>query len=81
MSINKEKLLNAIINASGKKINKNAVEKAKSGDLSAVLAGLDPKSRQSLMEALNNKEKAQRILASDEARQLLKNLSGGNKNG
>ena len=74
MNIKNEKLLNAILNAGGAKINKNDIEKAKKGDVSGLAAGLDSDSRKKLTDALNSKEKARQILNSKEARELMKNL-------
>ena len=81
MNISNEKLLNAILNSGGAKINKNDVEKAKKGDISGLSASLDKENRQKLNEALKSKEKAKELLNSKEAREIIKNLSGGNKNG
>ena len=80
MNIKNEKLLNAILNAGGAKINRNDIERAKNGDISGLAAGLDSDSRKKLTDALNSKEKARQILNSKEARELMKNLLG-NKNG
>ena len=81
MNISKQKLLSAILNASGKKINKNAVERAAGGDISALASGLDEENRRMLNEALSDKNKAKEILSSKEAREILKKLSGGGGNG
>lgn len=81
MNINKQKLLNAILHASGSKINKNAEERAKNGDISALAAGLDEQSRKELNAVLNDREKAKEILASKEAKEIIKKFLGGNKDG
>lgn len=81
MNVNKQQLLNAILSASGSKINKNAIDRAKSGDVSALAAGLDGRSRKELTAALNDREKAKEILASKEAKEIIKKFLGGNGNG
>lgn len=81
MNIKNEKLINAILNANGAKINRNDIEKAKKGDISGLSASLDGESRQKLNAALQSKDKAREILNSKEAREILKKLSGGNNNG
>ena len=81
MNIDKQKLINAILNANGGKINKNAVSKAASGDASGVLANLDGDSKKKIEAALSDKNKLKNILDSKEAKEILKNLSGGKKNG
>ena len=78
MNLNKQKLLNAILNASGSKINKNTIDRAKSGDVSALSAGLDEQSRKTLFEALKDKDKLRGILASNEAKELIQKFSGNN---
>ena len=75
-NIDKAKLLNAILNASGSKINKNAIKKAEGGDISALASGLDEQGRQQLYEALNNRDKAKEILSSKQARDIIKKLAG-----
>ena len=58
MNIKSEKLINAILNANGAKINRNDIEKAKKGDISGLTASLDGESRQKLNAALQSKDKA-----------------------
>ena len=48
MKLDRQKLLSAILNASGTKINKNALEQAKKGDVGALSASLDEQSRKML---------------------------------
>ncbi|MBR5923694.1 MAG: hypothetical protein IKZ59_07875 [Clostridia bacterium] len=81
MNIDKQILLKAIVNASGKKINKNAVDSAKKGDISALVNTLSAEDRKKLGAALSNKDEARRILATSKAKEILKNLSGGKDNG
>lgn len=80
-NFNKQTLINAILNASGSKINQNSIKKAADGDISALSSQLDEKSRKELYAALENREKAKEILSSKEAREILKKLSGGKGNG
>ena len=81
MNTDKQKLLNAILNNSDTKINKNAIKQAKNGDISALAAGLDEQSRKKLGEALSDSKKAKEILNSKEAREIMQKLLGGGKNG
>lgn len=79
--IDKQKLINAIVNSSGSKINKNAIERAKSGDISGLVSGLDDQNKKMLNEAMNDKNRVREILSSKEARELMKKLLGGKGNG
>ena len=81
VSVNKQKLLRAILTVYGKKINKNALLAAEKGDMAALAAGLDERERALLAEALKDKKKAKDILSSKPASELLKKLSGGNTDG
>lgn len=58
------------------KIDKNSINKAKSGDTSALLDSLSPSDRKKVTEALNDKEKLREVLSSDAAQKLLKLLGG-----
>ena len=78
-NVNKQKLINSIINASNGKISNNSVQKAASGDLSELISSLDKDSQEKLRQALSNKQAAQQILSSDAAKQLLQNLMNGGK--
>lgn len=78
-NVNKQKLINSIINASNGKISNNSVEKAANGDLSDLISSLDKDSQEKLRQALSNKQAAQQILSSDAAKQLLQNLMNGGK--
>ena len=80
-NIDKNKLLNAIVNAQGLKINKNAVARAKNGDVSGLLGSLDEQNRKKLKSALADKNKAREILASKEAKEIMKKFLGGKNNG
>ena len=81
MNLDKQKLMSAILNASGAKINKNQIERAKNGDISALAAGLDEDGKRKLNAALNDKNKLREILASNEAKEIMKKFSGGKNNG
>ncbi len=78
----KNALLAALMKASNGKIDKNAAEKAALGDASAALKGLDEESRNRINAALADKEGLKKLLSSDAARNIIKNLMGGEqKNG
>ena len=81
MNIDKRKLIDAILNSGDKKINKNSIDKAAKGDVSALIGSLDEENRKKLLSSLNDKKKAKKILSSKEAREIMKNLSGGKKDG
>lgn len=78
-NIDKQKLLNAILNSSGSKINQNAINRAKAGDISGLTAGLDEQSKQALAAALKDQKKAAEILSSKEAKEIIKKLLKGGK--
>ncbi|MBO4432532.1 MAG: hypothetical protein J5852_03255 [Clostridia bacterium] len=80
MKLDRQKLLSAILNASGTKINKNALEQAKKGDIGALSAPLDEQSRKMLGEVMSDKNKMREILNSDAAKEIIKKFSG-DKNG
>ncbi len=81
MNIDKRLLLKAIVTASGKKINKNTVDSAKNGDLSALIGTLNADDRRKLDAALSDKETARKILSSAQAKEILKKITGGKDNG
>lgn len=81
INIDKRKLIDAILNSGDKKINKNSIDKATKGDVSALIGSLDEENRKKLLSALNDKNKAKKILSSKEAREIMKNLSDGKKDG
>lgn len=70
-----------IINASGGKLDREALEKAKqSGDVSSLVNNLSTEDKQKLNNILNDKEQLSKVLKSPQAQMLLK-LFGGGKNG
>ena len=73
------KLYDAIISSSKGKIDKNAIEKAKKGDLNGVLSSLPKEDAQKLKEALSDKEKTRQLLSSDAAKALINMFLGGKK--
>ena len=77
--IDKQKLLNAILNSSGSKINQNAINRARAGDVSGLTAGLDKQSKEMLNAALSDKRKAKEILSSKEAKDIIKKFLKGDK--
>ncbi len=81
MNIDKKKLLNAIISSGDKKINREDIERAQSGDMSGLLSSLKAEDRERIKQALNDKDAAKKILSSKEGREILKSFLGGKKNG
>ena len=81
MNIDKQKLLSAIMNSSGTKINKSSLDRAQKGDISGIMSSLGEQDRKMLSAALEDKNKAKEILSSKEAKAILKNLLGGKGNG
>lgn len=79
-NINKQKLINSIINNSNGKIDNDSLQKAQSGDFSDLISSLDSQSQQKLMDALSNKQAAKQILSSDAAKSLLQKFMNGGKN-
>lgn len=77
MNIDKQKLLSAILSSSGAKINKNSLDRAQKGDMSGIMSSFNEQDRKKLSAALSDKNKAKEILASKEAKDILKNLLGG----
>lgn len=70
-----------IINKSGGKVDREALEKAKkSGDVSSLVNNLSNEDKQRLNNILNDKEQLEKVLKSPQAQMLLK-LFGGGKNG
>ena len=79
-NIDKQKLFNAILNGI-EKINKSAIERAQNGDISDLVSNLSQQDKNSLKAALSDKKKAREILASKQAKEIIKKLSGGTNNG
>ena len=79
-NIDKQKLFNAILNGN-EKINKRAIERAQNGDISDLVSNLSQQDKNSLKAALSDKKKAREILASKQAKEIIKKLSGGTNNG
>lgn len=78
---NQNNNIDNIINASGGKLDRNALEKARqSGDASSLVNSLSTEDKQKLNDILNNKEQLEKVLKSPQAKMLLK-LFGGGKNG
>ncbi len=80
-NFDKQKLLSALINSSGGKINQKDIEKAKSGDMSGLMSALSKEDAEMLKSALSNKAAAQKILSSKQAQDILNSFKGKNKNG
>ena len=78
---NQNNNIDNVINASGGKLDRNALEKARqSGDASSLVNSLSTEDKQKLNDILNNKEQLEKVLKSPQAKMLLK-LFGGGKNG
>lgn len=78
---NQNNNIDNIINASGGKLDRNALEKVRqSGDASSLVNSLSTEDKQKLNDILNNKEQLEKVLKSPQAKMLLK-LFGGGKNG
>ncbi len=76
LNIDRQKLLNAILNAKGKKINQNSINQAEKGDISGLVGSLSDEEKKSLKSALGNKSEVEKILNSDEAKEIIRKLSG-----
>ena len=76
-----KKLTDEIIKKSGGKINQSGIDKAKSGDISAIVSALPEKEREKLKALLNDKSAAQKILGSKKAQEILNSITKKNNNG
>lgn len=78
-NVNKDKIIDAAVRASGGKIDKNAVLK---GDTSAILSSLSAAEQEKIKSVLSDPEKTRKLLGSDAARAIMDFLqNGGKKNG
>ncbi len=78
-NIDKNKLIDAAIKATGGKLNKDAVSK---GDAAALMSSLPKAEQEKIQSALSNPEQVRKLLGSDAARAILDMLqNGGKKNG
>ncbi len=80
-NFDKEKLTKKIIEQSGGKINNDSINKAKKGDFSAIFSALDKNSQRKLKEALNNKNAAEKLLGSKQAKEILNSFLKKDNNG
>lgn len=79
--MNDNKNIESILNQSGGKIDRAALEKAaKSGDAASLVESLSSSDKQKLNNILNDKKQLEEVLKSPQAQMLLK-LFGGGKNG
>lgn len=76
-NVNKNKIIDAAVRASGGKIDKNAVLK---GDTSALLSGLSKADQEKIKSVLSDPEKTRNLLGSDAARAIMEFLQNGGKN-
>lgn len=60
------------------KISKEAIEKAKNGDNSALLSSLSKEDKEKVEGLLKDKQALQNILSSPEAKAIIKMLGGKN---
>ena len=74
---NNKKILEDMLNTSGGKIDRDALEKAtKSGDASALMGSLSQNDKEKLNQILSDKEELAKILNSPQAQMLLKMFKG-----
>lgn len=73
-----DKNLNSNFGETGGKISKEAIEKAKNGDNSALLSSLSNEDKQKIEGLLKDKQALKTILSSPEAKAIMKMLGGKN---
>lgn len=76
-NVNKNKIIDAAVRASGGKIDKNAVLK---GDTSALLSTLSKADQEKIKSVLSDPDKTRNLLGSDAARAIMEFLQNGGKN-
>ena len=76
-NVNKNKIIDAAVRASGGKIDKNAVLK---GDTSALLSTLSKANQEKIKSVLSDPDKTRNLLGSDAARAIMEFLQNGGKN-
>lgn len=79
--IDKQKLTDSILKASGGKIDRSALNAAARGDASALLGALGADDRRRLTKLLNDPKALERLMNDEATRKLIDGLSGGGKNG
>ena len=75
------KLKSQIIKASGGKISRQALDKASSGNIAELFSSLGEKEKAALSRALSNKDAAQKILNSSDAKNIMNNFKKSNSDG
>ena len=80
-NINKQELFRALQSAMGNNVDKSTLDQAANGNIDGLMSSLNDSDRAQLQRALADKETARRILNSPAARDIMKSLLGGNKNG
>ncbi len=75
------KLKSQIIKASGGKISRQALDKAGSGNIAELFSSLGENEKAALSRALSNKDAAQKILNSNEAKNIMNNFKKSNSDG
>ena len=81
MNNSDKQLFDNMLKQSGGKLDKKAVEAAKSGDTSALMNNLSPEDKQKLNQILSDKNALSELLKSPEALAIMKMLKRGGKNG
>lgn len=76
-NIDKNKLIDAAVKASGGKIDRNAVTK---GDASALLASLSQAEQEKIKSVLADPKATKNLLGSDAAKAIMDFLQNGGKN-
>lgn len=79
--IDKQKLTDSILKASGGKIDRSALNAAARGDASALLGALGADDRRRLTKLLNDPKALERLMNDEATRKLIDGLSGSGKNG
>lgn len=80
-SIDKSKLAEQIMRASGGKIDKSALSAAAAGDTSKIMNSLSPDDKQRLTRLINDPTALSKIMSDPKMREIINQLSGGTKNG
>lgn len=80
-SIDKGKLTEQIMRASGGKIDRGAIEAAAAGDTSRIMQSLSTDDRKKLSQIINNPAALAKIMSDPAMRGIIEKLSGGDKNG
>lgn len=80
-SIDKSKLAEHIMRASGGKIDKSALNAAAAGDTSKLMSSLNAEDRQRLTKLINDPGALAKLMSDPKMREIINQVSGGTKNG